>query len=106
MENGILFLFIFLGGLQNCSCAKQTTCSQYDFAENVLEKVIRIEHKMELMTETVNELSKQVKDDIQKMKANWTEIRKEFELMKGELVDREEMLNASIQNTMADLSGI
>ena len=83
----------------------------------MLEKVVRIEHKMEIMTDSVNELSKQVKDDMPNMKAdltdffgniqaNWTEIKKEFEIFKGELVERENMLNATIQKTITKLAGM
>ena len=54
-----------------------------------------MEHNTEL-TESVNELSTQVKDDIQEMnayladmsrntQANWTEIRKELMIFKGEI---------------------
>ena len=106
MVKTISFLFILLGHLQLCSCAKQKTCSQYDFAENVLEKVVRIELKMETMTETVNELSKQVKDDINKMKADWTDTKKEFELMIADVTEREHMLNDTIQKAIQDFSGI
>ena len=43
-------------------------CSKYHFEEKVLEKVIRFEHKMEIITETVNDISGKVKDDIATMK--------------------------------------
>ena len=117
MDKSTLFVFIYLWGLQYCSCAKKRTCSLCEFAENVLEKVVTIEHKMEIMTDSVNELSKQVKDDIQKMKAdltdmsgniqaNWTEIRKELEICKGELVERDNMLNATNQKTITKPAGM
>ena len=105
MVKSFSLLFILLGVLQICSCAKQKTCSQYDFAENVLEKVVRIEHKMEILTETVNELSKQIKDDSNQMKADWTETKKEFELMIADVTERENMLNDSIQKAIQDFSG-
>ena len=92
MDKGFIFLFIL--GFQSCS-ASEKKCSKLDFQEKVLEKLIRIEHNTEL-TESVNELSTQVKDDIHEMKAyladmsrntqaNWTEIRKELEFFKGKI---------------------
>ena len=115
METSFVFLFIYFLVFKSCSCGLEKKCSKLDFQEKVLEKLIRIEHKME-MTETVNELSTQVKDDIQKMKAdladmlgntqaNLTEIRKEFEILKGELAEREKMLNYTIQKAITDLPG-
>ena len=108
MDKGVVLSFLYLLSFQTCRCGmfEEPRCSKYDFEEKVLEKLVRLEHKMELMTESVNEQYTQVKDDIHKIKTDWVEIRKEFDLMKGELIDREEMLNDSIQKTMADLSGI
>ena len=130
MDKGVVLSFLYLLCFQSYRCGmfEEPRCSKYDFEEKVLEKLVRLELKMETMTVSVNEISTQVKDDINKMRAHmadmtgkiqaewtdiketiqddWTEIRKEFEMMKGELVDREKMLNDSIQKTLTDLSGI
>ena len=114
MDKRFVFLLIFFGGFQGCS-GKEKKCSKLDFQEKVLEKLVRIEHKME-MTESSNELSLQVKDDIQKMKAdlanmsgntqeNLTEIKKDLEILKGELVEREKVLNDTIKMKITELSG-
>ena len=75
MGKSLVFLFIYVLVFQSCSCGLEKKCSKLDFQEKVLEKLIRIEHKME-MTESVNELSTQVKDDIQKLKADQETLRR------------------------------
>ena len=52
---------------QRSFCLKEATCSKYHFEEKVLEKVVRFEHNMDIITETVNHISGKVKDDIQTM---------------------------------------
>lgn len=128
-------LFIYLVSFKSYSCREEQRCSKYDFEEKVLEKVVRFEHKMEIMTESVNEISTKVNDDIHKMKTEsatrgkeqtnafnklaeniqteWYEIKKEFELMKNAVVKQEAKINETIkkeidtlQKSFEDLSGI
>ena len=79
--------------------------------------IVRFEHKMEIMTDSVNEISTKVTDDIHKMKSHmteltanirteWSEIKKEFELMKNAVVEQEKMLNDTTQKSFEDLSSI
>ena len=68
METYFVVLYLYLVITQNCFCLEEPTCSKYHFEEKVLEKVIRFEHKMEIITETVNDISGKVKDDIASMK--------------------------------------
>ena len=97
-------------------------CSKYDFEEKVLEKVIRFEHKMELIMESVNEISAKVNGDLSKMKkeiekqrteqtyafhqlaenitTEWMEIKKDFETMKRDLDGQESVLNETIHNEL------
>ena len=117
MHTIFVVLLACLLSFQSCSCHEEPKCSKYDFEEKVLEKVVRFEHKMEIMTNSINEISTKVTDDIHKMKANikdlteniqaeWTGIKKEFELMKNAVVEQEKMLNDTIQESIGDLSGI
>ena len=80
-------------------------CSKFDFEEKVLEKVVRFEHKIELITETLKDFSNQMKDNFKKMEADWTETKNKIELMKDEVIEREKMLNDSIHTTMQSLAG-
>ena len=80
-------------------------CSKFDFEEKVLEKVVRFEHKIELITETLKEFSNQMKDNFNKMEADWTETKNRIELMKDEVIEREKMLNDTVHTTMQSLAG-
>ena len=68
MEKRLSIVFIYLAIFPSCFCLEEPTCSKYHFEEKVLEKVVRFEHKMEIITETVNDISGKVKDDIANMK--------------------------------------
>ena len=67
-EKCLSILFIYLVNFPSCFCLEEPICSKYHFEEKVLEKVVRFEHKMEIITETVNDISVKVKDDIAAMK--------------------------------------
>ena len=68
MEKLFVVLFVYLVSFRSRFCHEEPTCSKYHFEEKVLEKVVRFEHKMEIITDSVNNISTKVKDDIQNMK--------------------------------------
>ena len=67
MGKGFVVLIFSIAIYRSCSCLEEPRCSKYDFEEKVLEKVLRFEHKMEIMANTLNEISTKVKDDIHNM---------------------------------------
>ena len=118
MEKGFVYLFVYFLCFESCGCAMfdEPRCSKYDFEEKVLEKVVRFEHKIELITETLKEFSTQMKDEMSDLKADWTETKERFradwtemkngfELMKYDVFEREKMLNDTIHTTMQRLAG-
>ena len=68
MEKLFVVLFVYLVSFPRRFCHEEPTCSKYHFEEKVLEKVVRFEHKMEIIMDSVKDISTKVKDDIQNMK--------------------------------------
>ena len=106
MGKGIEVLLIFIAICRSCSCLEEPRCSKYDFEEKVLEKVLRFEHKMEIMTNTLNEISTKVKDDIHN-------IQTERETRGGEQTTAFNQMEKNLQTewtdmkkSLEDLSGI
>ena len=46
---------------------EEPRCSKYDFEEKVLQKMVRLEHKMELMTEKYDKLDKECPQSQQRL---------------------------------------
>ena len=121
---------VFLIGLlsfQGCIGREEPRCSKYDFEEKVLEKVIRFEHKMEIMTSSINEISRKANEDIRDikteletrgaehtdafkklsdgLKTQLTELNDTIQLERAVMAEREKVLNDTIQKTLEDLTG-
>jgi len=60
----IIFIFIAL----DCSHAREPQCSNFDFQEKLLEKVIRSDIKMEDVTTAVQRIKETTEREIQSMK--------------------------------------
>ena len=111
-------------GREEPSCPR---CSKYDFEEKVLEKVVRFEHKIELITHSVNEISTKVNEKIHDFSAEietrGTAQTNDFKAMSDDLKsqmtalidtiqtelaaleEREKKLNDTIQEALVDLTG-
>ena len=97
MEMRLSILFIYLVIFQSCFCLEEPSCSKYHFEEKVLEKVVRFEHKMEIITETINDISGKVKDDIATMKT-------ELETQIFEQTNSFNKLSEKLEQQMTDLT--
>ena len=97
MEKRLVILFIYLLFFPSCFCLEEPTCSKYHFEEKVLEKVIRFEHKMEIITESMNDISGKVKDDIATMKT-------ELETQRLEQTNAFNKLSEKLEQQVIDLT--
>ena len=96
MGKGFVVLLLFIAYCRSCSCIEEPRCSKYEFEEKVLEKVLRFEHKMEIMANTLNEISTKVKDDIHNMKT-------ELETRGGEQTTAFNQLEKNLQTEWTDM---
>ena len=89
MEKRYVILLIYLVYFPSCFCLEEPTCSKYHFEEKVLEKVVRFEHKLEITTKSMSDISGKVKDDMATMKAeletHGSEHRNSFNKLSDEL---------------------
>ena len=78
MANRILYnLFVILVAAAISRTQREPRCSKYDFEEKVLEKLVRMEHSNELIMEEFRQISTRVKEDIETMKGELTEIKRQ-----------------------------
>ena len=81
-------------GREEPSCQR---CSKYDFVEKVLEKVVRFEHKNELITNSVCEISTKVNEKIRaEIEARGVTKTYDFKAMSDDLKSQMTLLIDSI----------
>ena len=82
-------------------------CSKYDFEEKVLEKVLRFEHKMELFTDSIENIAAKVEENLERMhneqeklksetNAEWLEIKSQFGSLKRNVEEQTSTMNGTI----------
>ena len=63
---------------------EEPACSQYHFQERVLEKLVRLEHKMTLHTEKMTSLESEMKTEIAQFRVNEAKLLDSFTHMKDD----------------------
>ena len=69
MDKKSSVLLIGMLCFQSCFGREEPSCSKYDFEEKVLEKVVRFEHKIELLSNSFSEISTKVNEKIRDFSA-------------------------------------
>ncbi|XP_060577064.1 heavy metal-binding protein HIP-like [Ruditapes philippinarum] len=108
MGFSLLFSFVIVVGIYNCSEAREPVCSKFAYEEQLLEKMIRTEIKVETM---VNEIKKTEENvistlgDIKRAVADFTDM---FADMKENITDeierREESFKKLFEETRTNLT--
>ena len=93
MESVHVLIFLIAGctSVFGYKLEKEPKCSKFDYEEKMLEKMVRIEHAMELMNEKLEHNQKSIKDEFDAKRA-------EFEAMRGEF----DVIKQSVNETVAD----
>ena len=93
MESVHVLIFLIAGctSVFGYKLEKEPKCSKFDYEEKMLEKMVRIEHAMELMNEKLEYNQKLMKDEFDAKRA-------EFEAMRGEF----DVIKQSVNETVAD----
>ena len=110
---GLISFLLIMGTIcQTISVGEEPICSKFDFEEKLLEKMVKIDHKTDLMTDSFHEHSTQVKTELAKLKADIekqrldqhnftaetkTQIQAELTNMKTEIQQRLEQRDSSIE---------
>ncbi|XP_045187638.2 uncharacterized protein LOC123545381 [Mercenaria mercenaria] len=81
MVFGAKFFVLFL---ISGSCA-EPICSKFAYEEQLLEKMVRTEFNVEKMDKNMKETSNLVQNYLQQLRANWSQISKEFQEKKEAL---------------------
>lgn len=71
-------LFFLLGiyiSYSKCIATEEPKCSKFDFEEKVLEKMVRVEHASGLMMEEFKKLTTEVKENLDIMKREFSELK-------------------------------
>ena len=120
LATAALLFYLYL--VQARAVHEEPRCSKYEFEEKVLEKVIRFEHKMELLTDSVEKIAAKVTDnlnsvqkDLEKHKSDqtnalnqlaenirteWKEIKTGFGLLKQNMEEQGSTMNGTIYSQL------
>ena len=126
MMTGTIKLALYLLFVQTFNCV-EPRCSKYDFEEKVLEKVIRFENKMELLSDSMEKIATKVKSDFDSMKKDleqqrlnqsdafnqlaetlrveWKRIQTDVGLLENKVEEDVSLLNRTIQSQIEGVSG-
>ena len=130
MKKRFSVLVIGMLCFQGCFSREERSCprcSKYDFEEKVLEKVVRFEHKIELITNSVSEISTKVNEKIrdfsaeietrgttqtndfkamsEDLKSQMTSLIDTIQTERAVLEEQEKKFNDTIQEALVDLTG-
>lgn len=75
-------------------CGFEPRCSRFDFEERTLEKLVRLEHKMELQTETLEKMKKELEERQDKLEEDKTRAIEELTRARDDLVNRIEEITS------------
>ena len=80
---------VFVGASGSNGYNTEPKCSQFDFQEKLLEKVVKLDHSSGLMSDQFKEFSQQITGELQMLK---TEFREYKTTMKTELTKLEQSI--------------
>ena len=86
MATNIVYVIItFCTGAVLCRRNEEPKCSAFDYEEQILKKVIRMEHTNELKFDEITSLTTQLKEDVVTLKTKIEEYEKAITRIKGKL---------------------
>ena len=86
--NACLFSFVLLNlfVVSVGRPSEEPRCSRFEFIEQVLDKIVRMEHANELMFDNIKEFKEQTKRDIESVEAKLQEHEEHEANMKGNVI--------------------